>query len=170
MTRRVVLSSIAFSFFAAAPAAAQTSPVCQPVFNAMAKVVITPHHMTSTQSNSPTVGEMITAGGANYIKIGGAWKKSPMTPQDNIQQQQENIKNAKSYTCKHLPDEVVDGAPATVYGAHSETEGLGSTDANIWISKASGLPLRSEQDLGGDRKMHISVKYDYVNITAPVVK
>ncbi len=169
MPRHSLLMAFVLPWLAAAPATAQTSPVCKPLFDAMIKVATTPHHATSTETGRATVSETITVGGAIYLKAAGAWKKSPMTPQAMVQQEQDNIKNAKSYTCKPLPDDRVDGAPAAVYTAHTETD-FGATDAKVWISKATGLPLRSEEDLGGDGKRHISVKYDYANISVPIVK
>jgi hypothetical protein len=169
MTRHMVLVSLALPWLAASPAIAQTAPACQAPFAAMLKVATTSHHATSTMSNPPVVSETITAGGAIYVKISGGWKKSPMTPQALAQQEQDNIKNAKS-TCQQLPDDRVDGALAAVYSIHSETPDIGPSDSKVWISKATGLPLRSDADRGGDTKAHISVTYDYVNITAPIVK
>jgi hypothetical protein len=94
-----------------------------------------------------------------------------MTPQAMVQQEQDNIKNAKSNTCQRLADDRVDGTLTAVYTLHSETPDVGASDAKVWISKATGLPLRSEGDVGGGPdKMHISTKYDYANITAPIVK
>jgi hypothetical protein len=169
MTRHIVLMSFVLPWLGAAPAIAQTSPACQPLFAAMIKQATTPNHAATTMSNPPMVSETITAGGAIYVKISGAWKKSPLTPQAMVQQQQDNIKNAKS-TCKQLPDDAVNGAPAAVYSVHSETPEVGTSDAKVWISKATGLPLRSDANLGGDAKTHMSTTYDYANITAPIVK
>ena len=171
MTRRIVFISFAIPWLAAAPAMAQTSPACKPLFDAMLKAAITPNHATATMSNPSTVSETITVGGAIYLKAAGAWKKSPMTPQAMVQQEQDNIKNAKSNTCQRLADDRVDGTLTAVYTLHSETPDVGASDAKVWISKATGLPLRSEGDVGGGPdKMHISTKYDYANITAPIVK
>jgi hypothetical protein len=163
----LVLISLALPGLGALPAIAQTAPACQAPYAAMLKVATASHHATSTMSNPPIVSETITAGGVIYVKIGGAWKKSPMTPQALAQQEQDNIKNAKS-TCQQLPDDRVDGAVAAVYTIHSETPDLGPSDAKLWVSKATGLPLRSEGDSGGETKTHISIKYDYTNITAPI--
>ena len=159
MTRRIVLMSFALSSLAVAPAMAQTAPACKPLFDAMIKAATTPNHATSTMSNPPMVTETITVGGAIYLRVNGAWKKSPMTPQGMVQQQQDNIKNTKS-TCQPLPDDRVDGTPAAVYSLHTETPDVGASDSKVWISKATGLPLRSEGDVGGGAdKMHISTKF-----------
>jgi hypothetical protein len=38
------------------------------------------------------------------------------------------------------------------------------------LSKATGLPLRTEDDFNTGTNRHLSSKYDYANIHAPVVK
>lgn len=155
---------------AATPAIAQVSPVCKAVLDAEIKLATTPHHALSTESDGKTVVEMITVDGANYVKIRGVWKKSPMTPQDNVAREQENIKSARVYTCSRVADDSIDGVPAFVYRAHSETPDVGSSDARIWLSKATGLPLRTDEDVNTGTTRHLSIKYDYANIKAPVVK
>lgn len=170
MSRFRLFAFVSAALLAAAPAIAQISPACKPVLDAEIKLATAPHHAVSTESDSKTIIEMITADGANYVKTRGAWRKSPMTPQDNVAREQENIKNAKVYNCSRLPDDNVDGMPTFVYKAHSETPDVGSGDAQIWLSKATGLPLRTEEDVNTGTNRHLSIKYDYANIHAPVVK
>ena len=168
MTRLRCLSLMLCALsLAGAAAAAEISPACKPVLDAELRVTTTPHHTVSTESGRKTVGEAITADGVDYIKIRDKWMKSPLTPQDNVERQRQNIKDATSYTCTRLPDDSVDGVPAFVYKVHSETPDVGSADAQIWLSKATGLPLRTEEDLDTGVKRHISIKYDYANIKAP---
>ena len=154
----------------AAPAIAQISPVCTPLIDAEIKVATTPHHAVSTMGDSKNVNETITADGAIYVKIRDKWTQSPMTPQDMVKQEQENVKNVKVYTCTRLPDDSVDGVPAFVYKAHTETPDVGTSDGQIWLSKATGLPLRTEDDFNTGTSRHISIKYDYANIKAPIGK
>ena len=92
------------------PAAAQTAD-CKPVTDAMLKMVTTPHHTVSTDG-SQTTGETIGIDNTMYVRIRGVWRKSPMTPQDQLQQEQENIRNAKVYTCAKLRSETVNGIAA----------------------------------------------------------
>jgi hypothetical protein len=52
---------------------------------------------------------------------------------------------------------------------HSETP-RSKNDAQIWISKSTGLILRQESDLILNRansKIHLSVRYEYDNVQAP---
>ena len=83
--------------------------------------------------------------------------------------EQENRKNVKNASCRHVRDEIVNGEPAGVFSAQTETDDIKS-DSLIWISKNKGLVLRQEEDLdaGGD-KSHVSARYEYSNVSAPNV-
>ncbi len=65
-----------------------------------------------------------------------------------------------AHTCSYLRDEVVDGQAAEVYREQYQSK-TGSTDAQIWISKTSGLLLREEQDgnVTGKGKGHIAYRW-----------
>ena len=65
-----------------------------------------------------------------------------------------------SHSCSYLRDEAVNGEPAAVYREQFKSD-VGSTDATIWISKASGRVLREEQDgdIVGKGKGHISYRW-----------
>ncbi len=156
---------------ASAATAAPIPPVCQPAIDGQIKLITTPHHTVTAEGNPPKIGEAIAVDGINYFKVHDKWMKSPMTVQASLAQQQENIKNAAALSCTRLPDGDVDGAPATVYKVHTEMPDVGSSDGQIWLSKATGLPLRTENDFNAtDSNRHMSIKYDYANIHAPVVK
>jgi hypothetical protein len=157
---------------AALPARAQLSSECQAVSSAMLRVTTTPHHAVGTSSKLREATESIMVGDTNYFKYHGVWKRSRLSPKDNLEQEQDNIKSAKVYTCRRLPDEVLDGASVAVYAAHSETPDVGKTDAKVWLSKTTGLPVRTESDIdaGAGTGQHLSVRYDYANIKAPIVK
>ncbi len=149
------------------PAAAQ--PIaCKPVTDALLKATTTPHHATDESRKSET----IVVDNASYVRFKGAWHKSPRTPQEQLQQEQENIKNAKVYTCTQLRSETVNGIAAVAYKVHSETPDVGTADGTVWIAPSLGLPVKTEQDLAlvtGQRR-HISTTWDYANIHAPAVK
>ena len=84
-----------------------------------------------------------------------------------LKQEQENIQNAKT-SCRHVRDEVVNGEAAALYMAHAENEGVKS-DAQTWVSKSRGLPLKTEEDIdtGDGDKRHMSIRYDYSNVRPP---
>jgi hypothetical protein len=168
-TVSVAMCCVAMTAAAAVPARAALSSECQAVTNAMLRVATTPHHAVATSSKLSGVTESIMAGDTNYFKYHGVWKKSPLSPKDNLEREQDNIKNARVYTCRRLPDELLDGASVAVYTAHSETADVGTTDAKLWISKATGLPLRTDSDIDVGTKQHLSVRYDYANIKPPII-
>src|SRR5215467_8056161 len=87
----------------------------------------------------PRSSESIFAGGAIYIQVKGTWKRSPMSLEDMRRQREENIRDAKSMSCRYLRDEAVDGEAAAVYSSQSETEDTKSS-ATLWVSKRTGLP------------------------------
>ena len=154
----------------AASADAQVPPgPCKAVFEAMLAETTTPHHAMTTKNGAP-MGESIATADAMYVKVKGVWKKSPMTPKAMLQQQQENIRDATVASCKALPDDVVDGQPATVYQTHYEQKDLVPSDAKVWISKTSGLPLRTDVSLQAGEKTSVVTQFDYDHITAPPLK
>lgn len=148
-------------------AAAQT-PACKPVTDAMLKAVTTPHHA----SDGSQKHETIVADNTLYVLIRGQWRKSPLTPQEQLKQEQDNIRSAKVYACTALRSETVNGVAAVAYKVHSETPDVGTSDGIVWIAPSLGLPVKTEEDitpLAGPR-MHIAIVWDYKDIHAPVVK
>jgi hypothetical protein len=153
----------------ARPAAAQ-SPACKPVIDAMLKEITTPHHAVSIKDQSEKT-ELIAVDNTTYIQVKGAWRKSPMTPQAQLEQEQENIKDAKVYTCTMLRAETVNGVAANAYKVHSESD-AGVSDGMVWVAPSLGLPVKTEEDIttSGGPTMHELITWDYANIHAPVVK
>jgi hypothetical protein len=172
MTRLVpaVLILGVFGVIGANRSAAAQTPACKPVTDAMLKMATAPHHTASTSDRSEA-SQSIVVGNATYVQIKGVWRKSPMTPQDQLRQEQENIKTAKVYTCALLRSETVNGVVANAYKVHSESDGAVS-DGTVWIAPSLGLPVKTEEDIAPSigPKMHLSITWDYANIHAPVVK
>jgi hypothetical protein len=142
---------------------------CQPLIDARRKQLTTPYHGYSIENGGKGRStEVISVEGAMYVLYQGTWKKSPMGPKDLLEQFETNLKTATTYTCQHLPDESVGGAPATVYRTHMENEGT-KADAETWIAKATGLIIKQEEDIdvGDGDKRHHSVRYEYTNVRAP---
>ena len=163
---------LALSLVGITHAAPTDDPICKIVLDAMTKLGQTPHHQYATMTGAMAGGQVresegITAGGLIYIKTNGQWKTSPITAKAMAEQEQKNMRN-KTYRCQYERDENVDGEAAAVYKAHSENEN-GPSDAEIWISKSRGLPLRETIDLSAGES-HMSVRFDYANVKAPIVK
>jgi hypothetical protein len=149
--------------------AAEPGASCAPILKAMTKTLVADHSTLSQEGDRTSSG--ITAGGVNYLQIGGTWKVSPLSPQDNQKRSQENLRNAKSYTCQALADSMLDGVAVANYRTHTESED-GVVDSSIAIAKSTGLALRVENtmDMGGGTKAHYITRYGYTGIQAPPVK
>ena len=154
------------------PRVVRAQSECKVAYDAGDKLNATPHHGFTTRSrvsnaDKPETMEGIFVGGVYYVQSRGKWVKSPMTAEQMKQQEEENRKNAKNTSCKHVRDELVNGEAAAVYKVHSETEDT-KADAQIWISNSKGLILREEEDLDTDgEKMHIVTRFEYSNVAAP---
>jgi outer membrane lipoprotein-sorting protein len=148
----------------AKPVAAQGD--CQLVLNAASKVFDVAAHVYVTMNMGGTTqtGETIYVAGAIYTKLGGKWGPTPMSMQEMKELDQKNRQTNKT-TCRFLKDESVNGEMAAVYSMHNEGP-QGKSDSQIWISKAKGLPLRSETDMG-DKNL-VSMRYEYANVKPPM--
>jgi len=148
----------------AKPVAAQGD--CQVVFGATSKIFDTPAHayVTMNMGGTTQTAESIYVAGAMYTKVDGKWSPSQISMKEMKELDQKNKQTNKT-TCRYLKDEAVNGEVAAVYSVHEQTP-RGTSDSQIWISKAKGLPLRSEQDLSA--KNHISTRYEYGSVKAPM--
>ncbi len=170
----ITLSTLLLTVSFTSTTAQAVDGTCQQVFDAMSKMVTTPTHVYTTEASAfraggkPTTNETIYADGAIYTNVNGQWIRSTITPQEMFQQEQENRKQNKA-TCRYLREESMNGEGAAVYSTHSETQDAKS-DAQLWISKSKGLPLREELDIdvGGKLgKSHHSISYEYRNVQPP---
>jgi hypothetical protein len=161
------LHTVAMVVAAAASAtAAEPGPACAPILKAMAKTIAV-DHATVSQSNGHT-SNGITAGGVSYLQIDGVWKLSALSPKDNQARSDENLKNAKSYTCQALPDSTIDGVLVANYQTRTETEDT-VVESKIALSKATGLAIQVDNYIGEGNKSHYSTRYTYSGIHAPSV-
>jgi hypothetical protein len=167
---KTLLQTLAILGAATATAvAAEPGPACAPILKAMAKTLVA-DHASLTQSNGRSMNG-ITAGGINYLQIDGVWKVSPLSPKDNQTRSDENLLNAKSYTCQSLPDSSIDGVAVVNYRTRTETEDT-VVESKIAILKTSGLALQVDNDLaaGAGNKSHYSTHYTYTGVQAPSVE
>jgi hypothetical protein len=155
------------------PARGAVDAACKPAIDAILKQISTPTHIYATETSTrhgckPEPRESIYAGGAIYIQMKGQWRRSPMSVQDMRKQQEENVRNTKSMSCRYLRDETVNGETAAVYHSQGETE-AGKSEATLWVSKRTGLPLRTvnDLDLGDKDKMHLEIRYEYAGVRPP---
>ena len=168
-TRSLFLSLMMAGLLSSAHAADS----CQPVFDALTKLITTPSHSytTSTAANGgkTRTAETIMTQGKKYIRANGKWMDSHVTTAEILEQERENEKNGKA-TCHLLRSEAVNGEAAVVYSLNRQITGF-KEDSQIWISKSTGIPLREEQDAdwGGEiGKAHNSARFEYGNIQPPM--
>jgi hypothetical protein len=154
----------------AIPASAQTTAACQPIFDGMVEQTVTPNHTyISMTGGSTMVTESITVGGVMFIQVSGKWMRSPTGPAEMQQQLQADEKSGKNKTasCQRLADELVNGAAAMVFHVQRKTD-LSASDGKVWLSKATGLPLRGEEDVvSRGTTTHVSTRFEYTNVQAP---
>jgi hypothetical protein len=88
-------------------------------------------------------------------------------PQDRVEA--NRTVGASMSKCRQVRIETVDGQPATVYAAHTQTTAPAATsEMQIWIGRAKGLPVKVESDVEmSGRKTHVSKHYEYGNVQAP---
>ena len=146
-------------------------PGCKVVFDANDKTLDTPNHAYQEHveaGGKKVTSELITVNGQRYLLVNGKWSKSRMTVADTKAQEEENKKNAKVVSCKKVGSDSVNGQAATVYTEHSENEDT-KADGKVWIS-SSGVILKNEIDLdtGDATKNHITIRYEYGNVKAPI--
>jgi hypothetical protein len=136
--------------------------------DAMNKVYNTPTHLyTTTKVSGETFNaEQIYAAGSIYMKNQGKWSIFGTTKEISQLGQGNTQKADVKETCRSLSDEPMYGEMAVVYSVHSDTP-KGKIDVKYWISKAKGLPLRTDTDSDGGKAV-ISVRYEYVNVKPPM--
>jgi hypothetical protein len=167
-TRRqqLLYAMLGFTFgqllIGAKPLAAQED--CKLVLDAMTKLFDTPAHVyiTMNMSGKPQTAESIYVGGSIYTKYDGKWSTG-MTTREMKEMSEKNRQNNKM-TCRYLKDEPVNGEIAAAYSMHDVSPKT-TSDSKVWISKAKGLPVRSDSDMEGT---HISTRYEYGNVKPPI--
>jgi outer membrane protein assembly factor BamB len=157
---------------AAGQPARAADPACKVVIDAITKQVTTPTHTVVTDTSAshggqPKTHESIYVDGVVYVQVKGQWMRSPMTAQKKRERQEETLHDLQSMSCRYLRDETVDGEAAAAY--HVIQTQPEKSQATIWVSKRSGLPLRNENDIDpGDKDaLHMVIRYDYANVRPP---
>ena len=120
--------------------------------------------------------ETIVIGKTTYMKMGGSWRKMPMSLDANIADMREafNKEGMKWFNdVKYTGDDMANGRAAYVYSYHNKGPGagVGENDSRVWIAKDDGMPIKIEAvyKSGGLKKM--TIEYDYktpVTIEPPV--
>jgi hypothetical protein len=119
---------------------------------------------TTSGGGAPTrVGHSVSTGGKLFVEMNARWVLSKMTMSDMANEMRAEIGTAKM-SCHRLGEETVGGEATTVYSSHVNNHGNVS-DNRLWISKATGLPLKTEVKL--QNGMQIVTVFDYAHSQAP---
>jgi hypothetical protein len=121
---------------------------------------------THAQPGQPTKpGESRRLNGVSYYLVNGAWVSKAQTADELVQELKDVSKDAKM-NCKTTGDEAVGGQPATLYDAKIDNDGS-TSESQMWISKTTGLPLKSHTQI--DDGQVLDQTYTYDGVTAPPV-
>ena len=115
----------------------------------------------------PLQSEMIRTGDTLYMQVRGQWTSRPYDGQKAANDARQAMQKAE-HSCTRVRSEAVDGQPAELYSVQAKTAS-GSTNSQIWISYANGLPLRQHTvmlEQGGAKGQH-DVRFDYTDVRAP---
>ena len=145
---------------------------CQAVLQAVLKQTAAPVHQkvtieTAAAPDKPMHNEMIRLGDTLYMQARGQWMVRPYDAAKAADDARQAMTKGE-HSCTRLRSEAVDGQPAELFRVQSKTA-TGGSDTQIWISTASGLPLRQTVTMleQGTVKLKHEVRSDYANVRAP---
>ena len=146
---------------------------CKAVLDAVTKQTTVPvrqkMEMESTQAPGRKMqSELVRIGDTLYMQLAGQWHKRPYDAAKTVADAQEAMRKS-NHSCEKVRRETVNGEAADLYKVHSEGP-QGTSDAEIWLSVASGLPLRQHTQMTppSGAKMQHDVTYEYSNVKAPI--
>jgi hypothetical protein len=152
--------------------AAADDAACQTVLDAIIQQAAVPVHQkisieSAAAPGKPLQSKMIRTGDTLYMQVRGQWTSRPYDGEKAVNDARAAMQKAE-HSCSRVRSEAVDGQPAELYSVQSKTVS-GGTDSQIWISHASGLPLRQHTVMleQGSAKGQHDVRFDYTNVAAP---
>jgi len=162
-------ASLAFEAFGVPAARADGCDLATAAAIAQAKVPYATTHVTTVAGEAPARAEMIFTADKAYLQVNGAWRSMDYSPQaqiDRINAVKSSAERANQ-TCEKPASDTVKGDAATVLVMHTDAGGKRS-DAHLWISDKSGLPLKSEIRVdGGNEIAIVTDDFRYDNIEPP---
>lgn len=147
---------------------------CRATRRATEKLLHTPHHSfrytsaAAPDNEAAPESEMIVLNRDTFVRLpNGGWQKGVSVGElENAFR--ERLAHARDFSCHYVRDEVLKGEITALYVTR-EVSAIGTNDTTVWISKARGLIVQSETDnhLGGEHVIHVSIRHDYVDIHVP---
>jgi hypothetical protein len=147
----------------AGPGQAHAAKPCDALYNAAIRSLQTPHHVYSTRTTrdgKSKTGEALYAGGAEYLRMGGQWRRSKMPQNETLEAAREKLKTHPD-TCVAAGEATVDGQPVMTWTVHN---GESETDSQVHIL-SSGLLLGQTLTLPDGSV--VKTRYDYANVQPP---
>lgn len=169
MSRQRVARLIPITAFLACMAfvtSARAADTCDALYNAGIKAVQMPHHVytTTTAGRAGKVvppSEAIFAGGVEYLRVGGQWRRSAMPQKAMLEAAQEKLKTHPD-TCTVAGDRTIDGQAVTTYKVHNKESG---SDSLVHILKSNGRLLGQTLTLPDGSV--VNSRYEYSNVQPP---
>ena len=169
---RLATFTIGAGLAAASLPAFADDAACQAVLDAVIRQATVPVHQkisieSAAAPGKPLQSEMIHIGDTLYMQIRGQWTSRPYDGQKSANDARQAMQKA-THNCARVRSEAVDGQAAELYSVQSKTAS-GGTELQIWISPATGLPLRQHTVMleGGTTRSQHDVRFDYANVRAP---
>ncbi len=169
---RLAILALGAGFGSSGPPALADDAACRAVLDAVIKQATVPVHQKISIESAAAPGkllqsEMIRIGDTLYMQMRGQWTSRPYDGQKSANDARAAMQKAE-HTCSRVRSEPVDGQAAELYSVQSKTAS-GGTESQIWISPASGLPLRQHTVMleGGTARSQHDVRFDYTNVRAP---
>jgi hypothetical protein len=160
------MGTIVVAAFISLSAGVAAADDCATPYDAMVAQAKQPHVVSATivRAGLPSiVNEIIITGGRLYMKSRGSWTSMPQPLAATLARLDEAKKNGAG-NCHQSADETLDGQAVAVYAVHLVNKDRVS-DNRLWISKHSGLPLRTEARLQSGTTVLETFRYD--NVQAP---
>lgn len=171
-SRKTVLGTLVLVLCGSLSPAVAEESACNAIREATYARMRVPHRVisdTTMPERKPIHGQEVYLKTVRYQLLLGHWVKTVTSPQREIDG--EKKLNATFSDCRLDRNSTIDGQPVAIYSAKTRNLTLipVSGDLRIWVSRKTGLPLRSEAHasvpfLG--QSLTIKV-FSYDNIRAP---
>jgi hypothetical protein len=136
---------------------------------AQAKVPHADSHVSTAPGKPPVTVELIFLGDKVYTQTNGTWRSMDFSAQQQIDMVNALNKRTEQmkHSCQKLASDPIDGEAAFLLVMHSEDDGKVS-DARIWISDKTGMPLKSEIHLSSGTVVTDAFRYGDIKAPAGV--
>jgi hypothetical protein len=112
----------------------------------------------------PMLSHVVMTGDKMYLQIRRSWTTKVITTKELVDKANKTALK-ELISCQRAGAEELGGDASTIYAVDSQMPGhVGHS--RIWISDASGLPLKTEVKLPGGESM--TSIFDYKNVSAPL--